>query len=487
MATSVSKPSTASRRPVLRSIRWTTSAPPRLVTNASRPDSLTSIRLSNRWKASYSSERSPCTIRRGVACGPHLGVDGLRVDGRVRAAVAVEQDLARAVGAGPHGRLGAEAARRHRRRGEAGHVGAVDARHVLGADERLPAVRHHVGVLAEHVRDDVVEAVVAPHLVDELEDALLAVGLRDEAAERLALLVHRERARDAVEVVQRDERVGRDLVAQDHLVLVVRRAAPVLGEALGEPQRQGRLAGPAVVAEHAREPVEREHMGQLVADDPAEAAEVAVGRDHHAALEELEEAADAVGDKARRDVGALEVQVGRVEDDRDALDERHREAVLEARVRRLRLSGADARQRLRLGVVVDVEVLRAEHVPVEAVVLDLVAPERLGVRGRGAERERGGTQEGDDRHAPRDLSARASEEREHQSGRLRAKVIPGRCHTQGTSPRLPRRRRAEAPRGAQPARVRLRIWMVGQTRATSPRVTVAMASLIAPTSGNRSS
>ena len=170
-------------------------------------------------------------------------------------------------------------------------------------------------------------------------------------------------------------------------MLEVRVAAPVLGEALREPERQHEVGRAPVVAEHARQLVEREHVDQFVPDDALEAVQVAVGRDHDAALEELEEAADAVRDEARRHVGLLEVQVGRVEDDRDAVRQRQVEARLQRVVPVLGRLGADGREVLGLGVVVDVEVLRFEDVPLEAVVLDLVAPEPLRARRGGQPQE----------------------------------------------------------------------------------------------------
>src|SRR5690606_9310319 len=102
-----------------------------------------------------------------------------------------------------------------------------------------------------------------------------------------------------------------------------------------------------------------------------------VGRDDDAPLQELEKPAYAVGDESRRDVRLLEVEVRRVEDEGNALAEAEGEAVLQLRVGLLREVRAVLGERLHLRVVVDVEVLGAEDVPVELLVLDLVTAEVL--------------------------------------------------------------------------------------------------------------
>ncbi len=107
--------------------------------------------------------------------------------------------------------------------------------------------------------------------------------------------------------------------------------------------------------------------------------QVAVGREHDAPLQELEEPADAVGDEARRGVRLLEVDVRRVEDERRAPAERRSEAVFELVDLLLGHRRAHLGECPRLGVVVDVEVLRPQPVPPEALVGHLVAPEVVAV------------------------------------------------------------------------------------------------------------
>ena len=328
---------------------------------------------------------------------PVRAVDGDAVDVRVARRGPDEQDAPLAVGGRVDGGLrreplGGEAGRDER--GELGVAegGEVPAPHPVGE----PAGDLGLGG-AERVREHLAEVDVAPGVLDQREHLVLAVRLREEVEERLPLLVHEVRPRNPVEVVERDEVAGGHRVSHHHLVLVVALAAPVLGEPLGEPQREEPVGGRPVVLVGPEQLRVREDVDEFVADHPAEPLEVAVGGEDDAPLEELEEPADPVRDEPGRDVRLLEVDVGRVEDERRPAREAVGEAVLQLRVLLFGEGRPDLGERARLRVVVDVEVGRPEHLPVEALVLHLVAAEVVAVlaaRGRREEHPH----EGDERH-----------------------------------------------------------------------------------------
>ena len=134
----------------------------------------------------------------------------------------------------------------------------------------------------------------------------------------LSFLVHEERAVDAVHVVQPDDDIVQHGVAHHHLGLGVPFGRPVLRESFGEPERRKAVLRFPVVDEDAADLAVHEHVDELVADHVPELGGGAVGRDDDAAFEEFEEPADAFGDEPAGGVGLLEVEVGAVEDQRDA-------------------------------------------------------------------------------------------------------------------------------------------------------------------------
>ena len=142
-----------------------------------------------------------------------------------------------------------------------------------------------------------------------------------------------------------------------------------------------------VVVQHPVDLAVHEHMDQLVVDHVAECPHGAVRGDDNAALEKLEEPPDAFGDEPADGVGLLKVEVGTVEDERDATAERVVELQLQSPVARLGEGGSALGKRAHLRVVIDIEVLGLEHMPLEIGVLDLVAPEGVEL-GRGCPRQK---------------------------------------------------------------------------------------------------
>ncbi len=98
----------------------------------------------------------------------------------------------------------------------------------------------------------------------------------------------------------------------------------------------------------------------------------------------LGDAGGALGDLELEDVRLLEIRLGRVEDERLPMLPIVTEDLRQPRVRPLRHAGRVHDRRLLLRIVVDVEVLRLEHLEIEIVVLDLVLSE-LCVGGGGDE------------------------------------------------------------------------------------------------------
>src|SRR5690606_30036572 len=136
-----------------------------------------------------------------------------------------------------------------------------------------------------------------------------------------------------------------------------------------------------------------EGVHQFVPEGVAELCVVAPERERDASLQVLGEAEDAVRDEARKDIGLLEVLVRGVDDERNALEGMVAESSLEDGKALLGVGECHARDPLLFGIVVDVDVLAAEHVPLEFAVLDLVLAERLRLGGRARreehQRERG--------------------------------------------------------------------------------------------------
>ncbi|PYO70218.1 MAG: hypothetical protein DMD69_00350 [Gemmatimonadetes bacterium] len=150
-----------------------------------------------------------------------------------------------------------------------------------------------------------------------------------------------------------------------------------------------RSAGSRPETVRSRRIISSRELHQLVAQGVAE-IEIAAGeRQGHALLQELRHAEQSLGRHERQDVGLLEIGVRGVDDERDAPVGVVIEAPLQGAVALLGVRQRDTGELLLLGIVVEVDVLAAQHVPIEAAVLDLVLPEvpELGGRRAGKENE----------------------------------------------------------------------------------------------------
>ena len=140
-------------------------------------------------------------------------------------------------------------------------------------------------------------------------------------------------------------------------------------------------AGLARLPTGPRRDVELERVHQLVADHMVRVGERPAHRQNDAPAQRLGDAAGAFAELALDDVGLLEVRMRRVEHERLAAAQLVLEHFLEPGQPALGHPGGEVDPFLRARVVVDVEVLGLEHLEVEVLVLNLVAPEVLG-RGR---------------------------------------------------------------------------------------------------------
>ena len=118
-----------------------------------------------------------------------------------------------------------------------------------------------------------------------------------------------------------------------------------------------------------------EDVHQLVADRVPKLGIAPAERQRHSTPQELGDAEQALGRDERQDVGLLEIAVRGIHDQRDAPRDRVVEASLERVVTLFRVRQRHAAQLFLFGIVVEVDVLAAQHTPIKAAVLNLVLPE----------------------------------------------------------------------------------------------------------------
>jgi hypothetical protein len=265
----------------------------------------------------------------------------------------------------------------------------------------VPALHQLVGRHVEHAPDRLVDAALATGCAEQLADPFVAEGAADICEERLPVAV-REVPR-VVELAIRREGVPAGVLHRPaHPHRGQRRRRPdgeVFRHPLDEPEWQrGRARESADPAGAAARHVVLEGVRQLVTDDVVEVAERAADRENDPPSECLGDAAGPFAEAAD-DVGLLELGRGGVEDQRLTAGEL---VVQDARVPGVPPLGhppCNVGRGTLSRIEVDVEVLGAEDMPIEVLVLDLVAPEVLGGCRRGS-------------HGKRE---RADEERSHRS------------------------------------------------------------------------
>ena len=182
--------------------------------------------------------------------------------------------------------------------------------------------------------------------------------------------------------IRQRRQVPRDRhVAQHHLVAAVLPRGEELGEPFGPPQRHPGLPETRVAPERLRREAQLVDVHELVTDRMPEFGVAAAERQRDAALEKLGDTKQPFGRNERQDVGLLEIAVRRVDNERNASSN----CVIETALKRIvTLFGVRQRHPPQLfffGIVIEVDMLAAQHAPIKAAVLNLVLPE-VAVLGR---------------------------------------------------------------------------------------------------------
>ena len=183
-----------------------------------------------------------------------------------------------------------------------------------------------------------------------------------------------------VELVDRRELVLARRVAEPYRRVGIDRAnGKVFGHAFDEPQRQlGAGVRSLLRRRGAHDDVELKRVDELVADDVVGVGERARQRQDNPAPQRFGDAAGAFPKLSGDHVGLLEVRVGRVQDERLPAAQLVRKQLLEPCVPPLGHTGGDVDPFPFARVEIDIEVLSFQHLEVELLILDFVAPEVLG-------------------------------------------------------------------------------------------------------------
>src|SRR4029079_6596764 len=155
------------------------------------------------------------------------------------------------------------------------------------------------------------------------------------------------------------------------------------------PERQLDVTGPGRLVVRLRLEAHLKNVRELVTNGVAKLGEVAAKRQRDATLQEIGSAEEAFGWRERQNVGLLEVDVRRVDDEWDPYADIVPELEGQRVVARLGVGQGDRRE-VRLGLlIVEVDVRALEYPPVEAAVLDLVLVQREELRRGAPERQEG--------------------------------------------------------------------------------------------------
>ncbi len=130
----------------------------------------------------------------------------------------------------------------------------------------------------------------------------------------------------------------------------------------------------------AREDGELEDVDELVAQRVAEFRVTAPERQRHSSLQEFSDTENSLRRDEGEDVRLLEVDVGGVDDERNALADFVAEPSRERVVTLLGVDERGARDAFFLRIEKDIDVLAGNDVPIEATILDLVLAEPADLR-----------------------------------------------------------------------------------------------------------
>ena len=263
----------------------------------------------------------------------------------------------------------------------------------------VPLGHELVGRQAQHPADRLVHAAHASGGAQQLRDVVVAVGAAHVGQQRLSIAVG-EVPRILQLAVARERVADGVLDGAPHPHRGQRRdraERQVLGHALDEPQRHRGRRGVFRAAAGRTGHVVLKGVRELVADDVVQIAQRPAGRQHDPAAQGLGDAASSLA-QALDHVGLLELGLGGVHDERLPAGQLMVQDGAQASVPALRHPTCEAGGDLLFGVVVDVKVRGPQNSEVEALVLDLVVSEVLGVSGRG-EAGRRETHHHESRHA----------------------------------------------------------------------------------------
>jgi len=148
------------------------------------------------------------------------------------------------------------------------------------------------------------------------------------------------------------------------------------------------ILGYAVIKENTIDLAVHEDVYQLVADHMPKIPHRAVVRDDDSTFEELKEPSDTFRDKAGSGVGLLEVEMRAVKNERDAVADVVVELLFKDLVALFRKERSALGEVFHFGIVIDVEVVSFQNMPVEIGVLDFIASEIEKLRRCGGDKKK---------------------------------------------------------------------------------------------------
>ena len=250
----------------------------------------------------------------------------------------------------------------------------------------LPFLRELLDCPPVHADERGIEAAVLPDVAVELQNAPLAVALGEKAVDAAADRVD-EPAVGIRQLWQRRQAARDRHIAQHHFVAAVLARGKEFGQSFRPPQRNSRLPETRVPRERLHGETQLKDVHQLVTDGVPELGVAAAERECDPALQKLGDAEQAFGGNERQDVRLLEVRMRCIHDQGDAARDGMVEAPLERVVALLGIGQCDAAQLFFFRIVVEIDVLAAQHAPVKAAVLDLVLTEVAVLREQGGSAE----------------------------------------------------------------------------------------------------
>jgi len=249
--------------------------------------------------------------------------------------------------------------------------GIVAALHVF-LEGRAQLAQVHPHRVLQHQR----ELLRRPPVLQYLDHGVVAEVGGDVLDHRFALLVHHKGPLDPPYLFQLEQAIVEQSIAHEH---VSARILPVRGEVLGhafhEPQRRIIVAVLARLLHDLAQLLQHECVHHFVAGHVPEGGVLPGEGYGDTPLHEVGETARVLGDEIRENVGFLETVVGVVEDEGDTVPEIDSEHLAQLEVRLLHHGRHVEDQVGVAGIVVYIDVLGLENLPVAVLIDDLVLAE----------------------------------------------------------------------------------------------------------------